>query len=176
MDTPIIRTPLYYGQFVWSQKCQKSHIPYLYNTDTSVKRAIGFIPLVSVLKKFECTVEPLLMKTSPLLRTVHLAQKTSNFIPNPTFMTQTPLLLSFTLGSVLLVSVFSVLFSKEVWLYFSATRWTNFSKRFIPNWNIHPHLEMKFSGTRKRITHWPWKQSSQIRQWSSKTRKRNNRV
>ena len=25
---------LYNGQFVWSQKCQKSYIPYLYNTDT----------------------------------------------------------------------------------------------------------------------------------------------
>ena len=31
MDTSLI----YYGQFVWSQKCQKSYIPYLYNTDTS---------------------------------------------------------------------------------------------------------------------------------------------
>ena len=25
----------HYGQFVWSQKCQKSYIPYLYNTDSS---------------------------------------------------------------------------------------------------------------------------------------------
>ena len=24
-----LRTPLYYGQFVWSQKCQNSYIPYL---------------------------------------------------------------------------------------------------------------------------------------------------
>ena len=44
-----IRTPLYYGQFVWSQKCQKSYIPYLYNTDTSVKWTLGSVPLVSVL-------------------------------------------------------------------------------------------------------------------------------
>ena len=29
-----LRTPLYYGEFVWSQKCQKSYILYLYNTDT----------------------------------------------------------------------------------------------------------------------------------------------
>ena len=40
-DTSIIRTPLYYGQFVWSQKSQKSYIPYLYNTDTPVKRTLG---------------------------------------------------------------------------------------------------------------------------------------
>ena len=46
-------TPLYYGQFVWSQKCQKSYIPYLYNTDTSVKRTLGSVPLVSVLKRFD---------------------------------------------------------------------------------------------------------------------------
>ena len=24
-----VQTPLYYRQFVWSQKCQKSYIPYL---------------------------------------------------------------------------------------------------------------------------------------------------
>ena len=35
MDTSIIRTPVYYRQFVWSQQCQKSYIPYLYNIDTS---------------------------------------------------------------------------------------------------------------------------------------------
>ena len=29
-----LRTPLYYGQFLWSQKCQKSYIPYLFNTET----------------------------------------------------------------------------------------------------------------------------------------------
>ena len=43
-----LRTPLYYEQFVWSQKYQKSYIPYLYNTDTSVKRTLGSVPLVSV--------------------------------------------------------------------------------------------------------------------------------
>ena len=48
-----LRTPLYYGQYLWSQKCQKSHIPYLYNTDTSVKRTLGSVPLVSVLKRFD---------------------------------------------------------------------------------------------------------------------------
>ena len=51
----MIRTPLYYEQFVWFQKCQKSYIPYLYNTDTSVKRTVGSVPLVSVLNKFDCT-------------------------------------------------------------------------------------------------------------------------
>ena len=50
MDTSIIRTPLYYGQFVWSQKCQKSYIPYLYYTDTSVKGTLDSVPLVSVLR------------------------------------------------------------------------------------------------------------------------------
>ena len=49
-----LRTPLYYGQFVWSQKCQKSYISYLYNMDTSVKWTLGSVPLVSVLKRFDC--------------------------------------------------------------------------------------------------------------------------
>ena len=57
-DTSIIRTPLYYGQFVLSQKCQKSYIPYLYNTATSVKRTLSSVPLVSVLKRFDCTLVP----------------------------------------------------------------------------------------------------------------------
>ena len=34
--------------------CGEANIPYLYNTDTSVKRTIGFVPLVSVLKRFDC--------------------------------------------------------------------------------------------------------------------------
>ena len=54
-DTSVIRTPVHYGQFVWSQKCQKSYIPYLYNMDTSVKRTLGSVPLVSILKRFDCT-------------------------------------------------------------------------------------------------------------------------
>ena len=33
---------------------QKSYIPYLYNTDTSVKQTLGSVPLVSVLKRFDC--------------------------------------------------------------------------------------------------------------------------
>ena len=45
-----------YTIFVWSQKCQKSCIPYLYNTDTSVKRTLGSVPLVSVLKRFDCNL------------------------------------------------------------------------------------------------------------------------
>ena len=32
-----------------------TYIPYLYNTDTSVKRALGYVLLVSVLKSFDCT-------------------------------------------------------------------------------------------------------------------------
>ena len=49
-----LQTPLYYGQFIWSQKCQKSYFSYLYNTDTSVKLTLGSVPLVSVLKRFDC--------------------------------------------------------------------------------------------------------------------------
>ena len=49
-----LRTPLYYGQFVWAQKCQKSYISYLYNTDTSARWTLGSVPLVSVLKRFDC--------------------------------------------------------------------------------------------------------------------------
>ena len=38
------------------RKCQKSYIPYLCNTDTFiVKRTLGSVPLVSILKKFDCT-------------------------------------------------------------------------------------------------------------------------
>ena len=48
-----LRTPLCYGRFVWSQKCQKLYIHYLCNTDTSVKRTLGSVPLVSVLKRFD---------------------------------------------------------------------------------------------------------------------------
>ena len=54
-DTSVIQIPLYYRQFVWSQKCQKSYILYLYNTDTSVKWTLGSVPLVSILKRFDCT-------------------------------------------------------------------------------------------------------------------------
>ena len=48
MDTSIVQTPLDYGEFIWFQKCQKSHMPYLYNTDTPVKRTLGSVRLVSV--------------------------------------------------------------------------------------------------------------------------------
>ena len=58
-----LRTPLYYGQFVWSQKCQKSYIPYLHNTDTSVKRTLGSVPLMFVLKRFDC-IESNVLKCS----------------------------------------------------------------------------------------------------------------
>ena len=40
---------LSYGQLLWSQKC-------LYNTDTSVKWTLGPVLLVSVLKRFDCTM------------------------------------------------------------------------------------------------------------------------
>ena len=38
-----------------SQKCQKSYIPYPFNTDTSVKRTLGSVTLLSVLKRFDYT-------------------------------------------------------------------------------------------------------------------------
>ena len=59
-------TPLYYRQFVWSKKCQKSYIPYLYNTDTSVKWILGSVRLVSVLKSFHCAI--IFIKSQVLLR------------------------------------------------------------------------------------------------------------
>ena len=34
----------------------KSYIPYLYNTDTSVKQTLGSVPLVSILKRFDCII------------------------------------------------------------------------------------------------------------------------
>ena len=51
-----LQTPLYYAQFIWSQKSQKSYIPYLYSTDTSIKRTLGSVHLVSVLQRFDCIV------------------------------------------------------------------------------------------------------------------------
>ena len=48
-DTSLLQT-------VWSQKSQESYIPYLYNMDTSVKQTLGSVPLVSVLKRFDCIV------------------------------------------------------------------------------------------------------------------------
>ena len=48
--------PLHNVQFIWSQKCQKSHISSLYNTDTSVKRTLGSVPSLSVLKNFDCSL------------------------------------------------------------------------------------------------------------------------
>ena len=48
-----LRTPPYYGQFVWFHKCQKSYIPCRYDTDSSIKRTLGSVPLVSVLKRFD---------------------------------------------------------------------------------------------------------------------------
>ena len=36
---------------------QKSYIPYLYNTDTFVKQTVGSVPLLSVLKRFDCIIK-----------------------------------------------------------------------------------------------------------------------
>ena len=47
-DTSLLRT------VVLVPEIRKPYIPYLYNTDTSVKRTLGSVPLVSVLKRFDC--------------------------------------------------------------------------------------------------------------------------
>ena len=41
-------TPPYYRQFFWSQKCQKSYIPYLLNMHTSVNRTLSWFCPVGV--------------------------------------------------------------------------------------------------------------------------------
>ena len=83
-DTSITRTPLYYGQFVLSQKCQKSYIPYLYNTATSVKRTLSSVPLVSVLKRFDCTsgrIRNRRLYFDGLLRCIKKKYHIYNFMP-----------------------------------------------------------------------------------------------
>ena len=45
--------------------CQKSYIPYFHNTDSSVKRKIGSVPLVSALKRFDCINFPALTRRNP---------------------------------------------------------------------------------------------------------------
>ena len=41
---------------------------HLYNTDTSVKRTLGSVPLVSVLKRFDCNQKPMANIVSIILR------------------------------------------------------------------------------------------------------------
>ena len=74
-DTPIIRTPLYYGQFVWSHKCQES-----YHTDTSVKRTFGSVPFVSVLKRFDCGKNVLVVYQLLVKFRTRIATKTGQII------------------------------------------------------------------------------------------------
>ena len=74
-DTRIIRTPLYYGQFVWSQKCQES-----YHTDTSVKRTLGSAPFVSVLKRFDCGKNVLVVYQLLVKFRTRIATKTGQII------------------------------------------------------------------------------------------------
>ena len=54
-DTSIIRTPLYYGQFTWSPRDRNPYKAYLSKTDTSITRTLIPVPLVSVIKRFDCT-------------------------------------------------------------------------------------------------------------------------
>ena len=95
-DTSLLRTPLYYGLFVWSQKCQKSYIPYLYNTDTSVKRTLGSVPLLSVLKRFDCNADTSVKRTLGTVPLVSVLRR---------FDCHTDTSVKWTLGSVPLVSV-----------------------------------------------------------------------
>jgi len=56
----------------------KSYIPYLYNTDTSVKRTIGAVPLVFVLKRFDCTLRSISNRCSgnkPSLLSLELSSR-----------------------------------------------------------------------------------------------------
>ena len=76
-----LRTPLLYGQFVWYQKSQESYIPYLYNTDSSVKWTLGSVPLVSVLKRFYC-IE---VFKEPRLSTHKILDLQTRFKPIETF-------------------------------------------------------------------------------------------
>ena len=39
-----------------SLKYQKSYIPYHLNTDTSIKRTLGSVPLVSISKRLDCNL------------------------------------------------------------------------------------------------------------------------
>ena len=53
-DTSIIRTPLFYGQFTWSLRDRNPYKAYLSKTDTSIIRTLIPVPLVSVIKRFDC--------------------------------------------------------------------------------------------------------------------------
>ena len=53
MDTSLLRTVY----LVPEMPKIITYIPYLYNTDTSVKRTLGSVPLVSVLKRFDSNIE-----------------------------------------------------------------------------------------------------------------------
>ena len=49
MDTSIIRTPPYYGQFTWSLRDQNPYKAYFSKMDTSIIRTLIPAPLVSVI-------------------------------------------------------------------------------------------------------------------------------
>ena len=54
-DTFLIRTPLYYGQFTWSLRDRNPYKAYFSKTDTSIMRTLIPVPLVSLIKRFDCT-------------------------------------------------------------------------------------------------------------------------
>ena len=57
--------------------CQKSYIPYFHNTDSSVKRKIGSVPLVSALKRFDCINFPAQPVGIPLIPELGVAESWS---------------------------------------------------------------------------------------------------
>ena len=56
-DTSIIQTPLYYGHFTWSLRDQNPSKAYLSEMDTSIIRTLIPVPLVSVIKRFNCSIK-----------------------------------------------------------------------------------------------------------------------
>ena len=49
-----LRIPLYYGQFTWSLRDWDTYKAYFSKTDTSIIRTLISVPLVSVIKRFDC--------------------------------------------------------------------------------------------------------------------------
>ena len=50
-----LRTPLHYGQFTWSPRDWNPYKAYFSKTDTSIIRRLIPVPLMSVIKRFDCT-------------------------------------------------------------------------------------------------------------------------
>ena len=55
MDTSIVRPSLYYREFTWSLTGWNPYKAYFFKKDTSTLRTVIPVPLVSVIKRFDCT-------------------------------------------------------------------------------------------------------------------------